>query len=32
MVEWKVHESGCARTEGFYKMDPGQKTKYKVIF
>lgn len=24
------HESGCARTQGFYMLDPKEKQKYKV--
>lgn len=29
--EWKIHDTGCARTEGYYKVDSKQKTNFKVI-
>lgn len=27
--DWKVHATGCARTEGYYKIAPQEKAKYK---
>lgn len=29
--EWKIHDTGCARTEGYYKVDSKQKANFKVI-
>jgi len=28
--EWKVHDTGCGRTEGYYKVDSKQKANHKV--
>ncbi|KAL1128908.1 hypothetical protein AAG570_013442 [Ranatra chinensis] len=30
--DWHVHSTGCARTEGYYKLDVGQKNKHKHHF
>ncbi|KAK2708319.1 histone-lysine N-methyltransferase SETD1-like isoform X2 [Artemia franciscana] len=30
--EPRVHKTGCARSEGFYKLDPEEKAKYKSHF
>lgn len=29
--DWKIHDTGCARTEGYYKVDSKQKANHKVI-
>lgn len=29
--DWVVHKTGCARTEGYYKIDRVQKANYKVF-
>ncbi|XP_016656349.1 histone-lysine N-methyltransferase SETD1B-A [Acyrthosiphon pisum] len=30
--EWKVHDTGCGRTEGYYKVDSKQKANHKYHF